>query len=104
MPQFFPNFTKAAPVSGSPAPIQTASATGVTNASTGQLITITWDTPFADANYAVHIGIESNETPGTAESAASVSSYTKTASAISVWVANITTGKHFTVNAVGFHV
>src|SRR5258708_20156251 len=97
MGQFFPNFTKAQPNSGQPAPIQTASATGVTNAGAGQLITITWDTPFADANYAVHISVQSTETPGTAESAQSVSGFTQTASGVQVWVSNNLIGKHFTL-------
>lgn len=104
MAQFFPNFTLPLPRSGAPAPIQTATATGVTNASTGQLITITWDTPFADANYLAHISVQSTETAGSAESAQSVGGFTQTASGVQVWIANTVSGKHFIVTAVGFHV
>lgn len=104
MAQFYPNFTSPQPHGGAPAPIQLASATGITNASTGQLITVTWDTPFADANYLAHISVQSTEAAGSAESVQSVGGFTQTAAGVQVWIANTVTGKHFTVTAVGFHV
>jgi hypothetical protein len=100
--QVFPNFTSSTVRGGNAAPIQTASATGVTNGASGQLITITWDTPFADTNYVVTLGLEIPAS--NAQANASIDGYSKTASGLQVWVANSQAGYTFTVNAVGFHL
>jgi hypothetical protein len=100
--QFFPNFTQASPRTGDPAPIQTASAQGTTGSGTGQLVTITWDTPFADTNYVVAFGIEIPTV--NAQANASIAGYSKTASAVQVWVVNSQAGTPYTVTAIGFHL
>ena len=97
MGEIWPNFTEKGAGSHGPAPIQTKRVSG-TGTGGVQDITVTWDSPFADANYTVVYSVLM--VTGNTPVDDGIVSLTNSAVQIAVNIGNL---QQFVIHAVAFH-